>query len=69
MDVRTFARINNLIWDQLLATKAEIIQSLAVFSFCVQNEIFVPVHSGSLSKGIFNALKGGITSGVSHGMR
>ena len=27
MDVRTFARIKNVIWDQLLATKAEIIQS------------------------------------------
>ena len=26
MGVRTFARIKNLIWDQLLATKAEIIQ-------------------------------------------
>ena len=26
MDVRTFARIKNVIWDQLLATKAEIIQ-------------------------------------------
>ena len=24
MDARTFARIKNLIWDQLLATKAEI---------------------------------------------
>ena len=27
MDVRTFARIKKIIWDQLLATKAEIIQS------------------------------------------
>ena len=27
MHVRTFARIKNVIWDQLLATKAEIIQS------------------------------------------
>ena len=27
MDVRTFATIKNVIWDQLLATKAEIIQS------------------------------------------
>ena len=26
MDVRTFARIKKVIWDQLLATKAEIIQ-------------------------------------------
>ena len=35
------ARIKNLIWDQLLATKAEIIQSLSVFSFCVQNRKFL----------------------------
>ena len=34
---RTFARIKYLNWDQLLATKAEIIQNLAVFSFCVGN--------------------------------
>ena len=27
MEVRTFARIEKVIWDQLLATKAEIIQS------------------------------------------
>ena len=27
MDVRTFARIKTVIWDQLLATKAEINQS------------------------------------------
>ena len=27
MDARTFARIKNVIWDQLLATKAEIFQS------------------------------------------
>ena len=27
IDVSTFARIKNVIWDQLLATKAEIIQS------------------------------------------
>ena len=27
MDVRAFARIKKVIWDQLLATKAEIIQS------------------------------------------
>ena len=31
MGVRTFARIKHLIWDQLLATKSEIIQSLAEF--------------------------------------
>ena len=27
IDIRSFARIKNLIWDQLQATKAEIIQS------------------------------------------
>ena len=27
MDVSTFARIKTVIWEQLLATKAEIIQS------------------------------------------
>ena len=27
IDIRTFARVKNLIWDQLLATKAEITQS------------------------------------------
>ena len=32
MDARTFARIKNLIWDQLLATKAEIILSKAEIS-------------------------------------
>ena len=37
---RTFARIKHLNWDQLLATKAEIIQNLAVFSFCVRNRRF-----------------------------
>ena len=41
MGVRTFARIKNLIWDQLLATKAEIIQSYAVFSFYVRNGGFL----------------------------
>ena len=30
----------NLIWDQRLATKAEVIQSKAVFSFCVRNGRF-----------------------------
>ena len=29
MEVRTCARIKKVIWDQLLATKAEIIQSLS----------------------------------------
>ena len=36
MEVRTFARIKKVIWDQLLATKAEIIQSKLYFRFaCV----------------------------------
>ena len=33
MDVRTFARIKKVIWDQLLATKAEIIQIKLYFRF------------------------------------
>ena len=33
MEVRTFARIKKVIWDQLLATKAEIIQSKLYFRF------------------------------------
>ena len=56
MDVRTYARIKNLIWDQLLAIKAEIIQtSCIIFSFCVQNEIFASAFS--LLEGIINVLK------------
>ena len=31
MDLRTFARIKNVVWDQLLATKVDIIQSLKGF--------------------------------------
>ena len=27
IDIRSYARIKNAIWDQLLATKAEIVQS------------------------------------------
>ena len=33
MEVRTFARIKKVIWDQLLATKVEIIQSKLYFCF------------------------------------
>ena len=40
MHIRTFARIKNVTYDQLLATKAEIIQSLAKFSFWVRNRRF-----------------------------
>ena len=36
MEVRTFARKKKVIWDQFLATKAEIIQSKLYFRFaCV----------------------------------
>ena len=43
MDVRTYARIKNVIWDQLLATKAEIIQNYkTVFSFvCKTQEVIL----------------------------
>ena len=33
MEVRRFARIKKVIWDQLLATKAEIIQRKLYFRF------------------------------------
>ena len=33
MEVRRFARIKKVIWDQLLDTKAEIIQSKLYFRF------------------------------------
>ena len=33
MEVRTFARIKKVIWDQLLDTNAEIIQSKLYFRF------------------------------------
>ena len=55
--VGTFAWIKNLIWDQLQATKAEIIQSKAIFS-CLYK-----------TKGNIQCAKQGIMSGVSHGMR
>ena len=40
MHFRTFARIKNVTYDQLLATKADIIQSWAVFLFRVRNRRF-----------------------------
>ena len=40
MEVRTFARIKKVMWDQLLATKAEIIQSKLYFRFvCIMPEL------------------------------
>ena len=33
MEIRTFVRIQKVIWDRLLASKAEFIQKLTVFSF------------------------------------
>ena len=59
---RTFARIKHLIWDQLLATK--VIQSKLYFRFACETEDFVIWNFCfcSLLKGIFNALKKGITS-------
>ena len=37
MEVRTFVRIERVIWDQLLVFKGEIIQKQALFSFpCVE---------------------------------
>ena len=54
-DLRTYVRIKNVIWYQLLATKSEVIQSYAVFLLYVHNtggDCFC-----SLSKGILKALK------------
>ena len=40
MEVRRFARIKKVIWDQLLDTKAEIIQSKLYFCFvCILAEL------------------------------
>ena len=40
MEVRTFARIKKLMWDELLATKAEIIQRKLYFRFaCIMPEL------------------------------
>ena len=40
MGVRKFARIKKLIWEQLLVTKDEILQSSAVFSSAFGNRRF-----------------------------
>ena len=55
---RTFARTKHAIWGQLLATKAEIIQSKPYFRFACKTEDFVIWNFCfcSLSKGIFNVL-------------
>ena len=40
MEVRTFGRIKKVMWDRLLATKAEIIQSKLYFPFaCIMPEL------------------------------
>ena len=55
---RTFARMKHAIWGQLLATKAEIIQSKQYFHFACKTEDFVIWNFcfWSLLKGIFNVL-------------
>ena len=59
MGVRTFARIKNLICDQLLATKAKLSRVKLYFRFACVTEDFAiwKFCFCSLSKGIFNALK------------
>ena len=37
IEVRTFARIKKVIWEQLLATKAEIIKGKLYFTFACEN--------------------------------
>ena len=40
IEVRTFARIKKVMWDQLLATKAEVIQRKLYFRFvCIMPEL------------------------------
>ena len=40
MEVRTFAKIKKVVWDQLLATKAEIMQRKQYFRFaCIMPEL------------------------------
>ena len=44
MEVRRLARIKKVIWDQLLATKAEIIQSKLYFRFaCIFPKVTIRV--------------------------
>ena len=39
MEVRIFVRVLQVIWDQLLASEAEYIQSLAFFHFPVKSHV------------------------------
>ena len=39
MEVRTFARIKKVIWDQLLATEAEIIKGKLYFRFASELQL------------------------------
>ena len=48
IDVRAFARIKKVIWDQLLSTKAEIIQSFIKLYFCLRVK-----HHNSVLRRIF----------------
>ena len=52
MEVRTFARIKKVMWDQLLATKAEIIQRKLYFCFaCIMPELSLESLTRGHNKG------------------
>ena len=55
MEVRRFARIKKVIWDQLLATRAEIIQGKLYFHFaCTFSEVTIRVSDYILCRASMN---------------
>ena len=55
MEVRRFARIKKVIWDQLLATKAEIIQRKLYFHFaCIFPKVTIRVSDYILCRASMN---------------
>ena len=55
MEVRRFARIKKVIWDQLLATKAEIIQRKLYFRFaCIFPKVTIRVSDYILCRASMN---------------
>ena len=55
MEVRRFARIKKVIWDHLLATKAEIIQTKLYFRFaCIFPKVTIRVSDYILCRASMN---------------
>ena len=55
MEVRIFARVKKVIWDQLLATKAEIIQRKLYFRFaCIFPKVTIRVSDYILCRASMN---------------